>query len=116
MENGEVIETKYRRHVRIPLVAWVFGAGNATSSLPAPLKSRFGRPLRFKAYTPEEFVDVAAQVLVVRESLPETFARAVAAATLELGSRDVREAIRLARLAGNDDGLKAVVETLRRRR
>ncbi len=90
MENGEVIETKYRRHVRIPLVAWVFGAGNATSSLPGPLKSRFGRPLRFKAYTPEEFVDVAAQVLVVRENLSDTFAHAVATATLELGSRDVR--------------------------
>ncbi len=31
MENQEVVETKYRRHNRVPLRTWVFAAGNDIS-------------------------------------------------------------------------------------
>lgn len=119
MENQEVIETKYRRHSRTPLTCWVFAAGNDVSALPSPLLSRFGGPkgvIRFKEYTSGEFVDVASKVLVTRESIEPSFATEVAKATFDLGSKDVRLAVRLARLCRDPDDLQEVVGTLRRRR
>ncbi len=119
MENQEVVETKYRRHNRVPLRTWVFAAGNDVSKLPVPLLSRFGGPsgvIRFRVYTASEFADVATRVLEVREGVPLEFAREVANASLDLGSRDVRMAIRLARLGRDREGLRKVAEAMRRRR
>ncbi len=120
MENQEVIETKYRRHERTPMKTWVFAAGNDASRLPPALLSRFGGKagvIHFKAYTSAEFLEIAANVLVQREGTPGDFAKRVATATLDLGSRDVRLAIRIGRLSKTDeDDLAKIVETLRRRR
>ncbi len=119
MENQEVIETKYRRHGRTPMRTWVFAAGNDATRLPPALLSRFGGKagvIHFKEYTSAEFLDIAANVLVQRERIPADFAKRVATATLDLGSRDVRLAIRIGRLAKTDEDLAKVVETLRRRR
>ncbi len=119
MENQEVIETKYRRHHRTPLKTWVFAAGNDASKLPPALLSRFGGPkgvIRFKEYTSLEFAEIAACVLAKREGVPPDFARRAAEAALDLGSKDPRVAIRLARLAKDEKDLMRVVETMRRRR
>ncbi len=119
MENQEVVETKYRRHNRVPLRARVFAAGNNVSLLPPALLSRFGGPkgvIRFKEYTGSEFLQIAEEVLVQREGLERAFAREAAKAALDLGTRDLRTAIRLARLAKGPEELKQVVETLRRHR
>ncbi len=119
MENQEVIETKYRRHERIALKTWVFAAGNDASDLPPALLSRFGGRsgvVRFKEYTSAEFLEIAANVLVQREKTPVEFAKRVATATLDLGSRDVRLAIRIGRLAKNEEDLLKVVDVFRRRR
>lgn len=119
MENQEVIETKYRRHHRTPLKTWVFAAGNAVSKLPAALLSRFGGRqgvIRFKEYTSSEFLEIATNVLVKREGVPSDFAARVATATLDLGSRDVRLSVRLARLARTDEDLGRIAQTMRRRR
>ena len=119
MENQEVIETKFRRHARTPLVTWVFAAGNDVSKLPPALLSRFGGPkgvIRFREYTSAEFLDVAAAVLAMREDVPADFARKVATATIDLGSKDVRLAVRLARMAQDETTLARVAETMRRRR
>jgi hypothetical protein len=72
--------------------------------------------IRFKEYTSAEFLDVATSVLVTREGVPTDFAREVATAALDLGSKDLRLAVRLARLARTEEDLARVVETLRRRR
>ncbi len=119
MENQEVVETKYRRHERTPLKTWVFAAGNDASKLPPALLSRFGGKagvVHFKEYSSAEFVEIAANILVQRERIPLDFAKRVALATLDLGSRDVRLAVRFARLCKTDEDLAKVVETLRRRR
>ena len=119
MENQEVIETKFRRHARMPLTTWVFAAGNDVSKLPAALLSRFGGPkgvIRFKEYTSAEFLDVTSAVLAVREDVPADFARKIATATIDLGSKDVRLAVRLGRMAKDEATLARVVETMRRRR
>lgn len=120
MENEEVVETKYGRHVRVPLRTWVFAAGNDVSRLPSALLSRFGGlkgVVRFKEYAPGEFLEIATSVLVKREDREEGFARKVAETTLQvLGSRDVRLAVRIARLARDEGGLEQVVRTMQRRR
>ena len=119
MENQEVLETKFRRHARMPLTTWVFAAGNDVSKLPPALLSRFGGPtgvIRFREYTSAEFLDVAAAVLALREDVPADFARKVATATIDLGSKDVRLAVRLGRMAKDETTLARVVETMRRRR
>ena len=119
MENAEVIETKYRRHRRTPLTTWVFATGNDVSKLPPALLSRFGGPkgvICFKEYTSAEFVEIAAKVLATRENMDSSFARRVAEAALRLGSRDVRLAVRVARLCRSEENLAKVVETIGRRR
>ncbi len=119
MENQEVIETKYHRRERMPLKAWVFAAGNDASRLPPALLSRFGGPagvVHFKAYTSAEFLEIASNVLVQREAVPPDFAKRIATATLDLGSRDVRLAVRIGRLARNEEDLAKVADVLRRRR
>lgn len=119
MENEEVVETKYRRHDRVPLKAWVFAAGNDVSKVPSALLSRFGGKqcvVRFREYTAQEFTDVTMRLFTMRENVPEEFAREIAEAALNLGSRDVRLAIRLGRLATDEEGLAKIVETVRRRR
>jgi MoxR-like ATPase len=119
MENQEVIETKFRRHARMPLTTWVFAAGNDVSKLPPALLSRFGGPkgvIRFREYTSAEFLDVATAVLAMREDVPQDFARKIATATIDLGSKDVRLAVRLGRMAKDEATLARVAETMRRRR
>ena len=120
MENQEVVETKYHRsHDPVPMNTWVFAAGNDVREIGDALLSRFGGKegvIRLRAYNPQEFVDVATKVLILREGVQENFAGKVAKATLNLGSRDVRLAVRLARLTQDEERLNEVVETLRRHR
>lgn len=117
MENFEVVETKYGRHNRVPLLTWVFAAGNDSSRLDPALISRFGGPksiVHFKKYIPKEFRDVATSVLIKREGLAPEFAAKVASAVLDLQIFDVRAAVRVARLAQDESGLPVVIETIRR--
>ncbi len=119
MENEEIVETKYGRHTRVPLRCRVFAAGNDAFRLPSALLSRFGGRrgvIRFRAYTTPEFFHVASNVLVEREGVSMEFAERVTTATLNFGSRDVRMAVRLARMARNEGDLAGLTETLRRRR
>lgn len=119
MENQEVIETKFQRHVRVPLKARVFAAGNDDSRLPPALQSRFGGTrgvMRFREYASAEFLEVARSVLVRREFVAEDFAAKVAESMLRIGVKDVRAAIRIARLAKDEEGLESVIGTMQRRR
>jgi Holliday junction DNA helicase RuvB len=98
MERGRVTETKYRRHRSINLKTWVFASANSIIGIPAELLSRFLK-LRFKDYTPDEFLEVAVTVLKEREGVQETLALYIADRVLKnLQSRDVRDAVRLSRL------------------
>ncbi|MEM1557426.1 MAG: hypothetical protein QXI11_00870 [Thermoproteota archaeon] len=98
MERGIITETKYRRHRSIKLKTTVFASANRIDNLPAELLSRFVR-LRFRDYTPEEFIEVAVDVLTKREGTSPQISFYIAEKVLkELGSRDVRDAVKIARL------------------
>ncbi len=52
----------------------------------------------------------------MREKVPREFASKVSTATLDLGSRDLRLAVRIGGLAKTDEDLARVVDVLRKRR
>jgi len=98
MERGLVSETKYRRHKSLRLKTWVFASANNVARIPPELMSRFLK-LHFLDYTPDEFLEVAVSVLKERESVPEPIALYIADKVMrELRSRDVRDAVKVARL------------------
>ena len=110
MQSGIVTETKYRRHRTIRLKTWVFGSANNIHKIPGELLSRFV-PLKFRDYTDEEFFEVVVTILTQREDVPESLALYIAEKVIQdLESRDVRDAVKIARLL--KDKTKKDVELL----
>jgi Holliday junction DNA helicase RuvB len=117
METGILSETKYRRRRVRQFKTWVFAGANRDDTLPPEILSRF-RPfiLRFREYTPEEFLEVAVKVLVEREGVSPPLAQYIAEKTLnELYTRDVRAARNIARVARTREDVDRIVENLRKR-
>lgn len=118
MERGLVTEAKFRRHRTIRLKTWVFASANDVSKIPRELMSRFLK-LRFQDYTPEEFTDVVANVLRDREGISESLALFISERVMrDLDSRDVRDAVKVARLLKNRDKqeVEHIVEILKKQK
>ena len=77
-----------------------------------PLLSRF-RDIHFKPYTEEEFVEIVVNVLDREEGVDGDIALLIAETVFhELKSSNVRECIRIARLAKNDPSqVNRIIET-----
>jgi len=98
MERGIVVETKYKRQRQITLTTTVYAACNRPENLPPELKSRF-LMLKFRDYTPDEFMEVVKTVLTEREKTPLPIALYIGEKVLkDLASRDPRDAVKIARL------------------
>mgnify|MGYP001028755115 CR=1 FL=1 len=75
--------------------------------------------LKFKPYTDNEFLDVAVNVLTKRESTNESIALYISKKVMDdLRSRDVRDAIKVARLMKGDTKTEVdhIVGILKRQR
>jgi len=104
MEGGVVVETKHRRRREGKFDTRVFATANRTDRIPQELQSRFLK-LTFNEYTPDEFHRIAVAVLMKREGVPQDVAELIAARLLrDVGTRDVRDAVKVARLAKPRDG------------
>jgi Holliday junction DNA helicase RuvB len=108
MEGGRVIRTKVGRMADVEMDCRVVAASN-TLRLPTELLSRFA-VRRLRPYTAEEFRQVVIGLLQRREGLDEPAAVEVARA-LDGRTQDVRDAVRVARLAPKV-GVKRAVELL----
>ncbi|MCS7118279.1 MAG: AAA family ATPase [Thaumarchaeota archaeon] len=98
MERGKVVEAKFKRRRAIELNTTVFAACNRIEALPPELLSRFLR-LRFRDYTPDEYLEVVRVVLVNRERIPMQLAIYIGEKVMkDLLSRDPRDSIKIARL------------------
>jgi Holliday junction DNA helicase RuvB len=98
MQDGRIVETLHNKTRSTVLRTWVFASANREDKIPVELRSRFV-VLRFSEYTPEEFLEVASKVLVVREGVEPGIADYIARQVLyRMRSRDVRDAIKVARL------------------
>jgi Holliday junction DNA helicase RuvB len=117
MERGIVTETKYRRHRSLALKTTVFASANRLERIPAELLSRFLK-LYFRDYTPQEFIEVTVDVLTKREKVSPQVAFHIGEKVLrELGSKDVRDCVKIARLLKQKtiEEVDGLVELLKKR-
>jgi MoxR-like ATPase len=102
MESGILSELKHNQRRTTQLKTWVFASCNSTDKLLSPLLTRF-RVIQFKPYTEEEFVEIVVYVLDREEGIDRDVALIIADGVFnKLRSSNIRECVRIARLAKND--------------
>jgi Holliday junction DNA helicase RuvB len=114
METGMISETKFNKTRQTELTSWVFATANSYKKIIQPLLSRFAI-LEVPEYTFNEFTDIAISKLS-KENIEERNARIIAEKIwYELGSRDIRDVIKVARLASSIEEIPFVVRMLNRK-
>jgi len=113
MESGRIVKTTYKGRVEKRGKGWVFAAANWEEKIPWEIRSRF-LIFRLTEYSEDEFVEVAATVLVKREGVRADLAEYIARRVAEV-SRNVRDAVKIARLARTKEEVDEFVEILKRR-
>jgi Holliday junction DNA helicase RuvB len=112
METGIVSETKYQRTRNTQLKTWVFATSNGTERMLTPLLSRFV-VLHFKQYSFGSFQEVCTHILS-REGVPSEVGQAIADAVwTKLKSRDIRDCIKLGRLARTKADVEWIAQTMK---
>jgi MoxR-like ATPase len=115
MESGILSELKHNQQRTTQLKTWVFASSNSTDKLLPPLLTRF-RDIHFKPYIEEEFVDIVVNVLDREEGVDRDIALLIADGVYNgLKSSNIRECVRLARLARNDSAqVNRIIDTFAR--
>ncbi len=109
MEKGRLVRMKVGRKLDEKLKIWVIAAANRILKLPAELLSRFA-VCHLTEYNAVEYRNVVTSALVTHEGTDENTAAEIA--TRLVGrTHDVRDAVRVARLAGRV-GVQRSVELL----
>jgi MoxR-like ATPase len=111
METGEVSRLKKRMTDEIQVKTWVVAAVNRDDKLPRELKSRFFT-CHLSEYSEQDFKKVVRAVLVKREHTDEDIAANIADKVAEY-SRDVRDAVKIARLYHSGDQQMSIDELVR---
>jgi MoxR-like ATPase len=102
MESGILSELKHNQQRTTQLKTWVFASCNSTDKMLPPLLTRF-RDIHFKPYSEEEFTNIVVNVLDKEEGVDRDVALLIADGVYNrLKSTNVRECVRIARLARND--------------
>jgi Holliday junction DNA helicase RuvB len=101
MESGLLSELKHRQQRMTQLKTWVFASANNADKLLPPLLTRF-TVIPFKPYTREEFIEITITVLNRDENIEKDVGKVIAESVFDKSNANVRECIRIARLAGND--------------
>ena len=114
METGIISETKVNKTRQMELTSWVFATANSCDKIIMPLLSRFAI-LEMPEYTFEEFSHVAVTRLK-REGVHEITARFIVDKVWnELGSKDIRDVIKVSRLANSSEDVSFVVKMLNKK-
>lgn len=111
MQTGRIIRAKVGRKLDEQLNVRVIAAANRISKLPPELLSRFAK-YELEEYTATEYTKVVQSVLISHEDTSEEDAHEIAM-RLVGRTHDVRDAVRVARLAKRT-GVKRAVELLLR--
>jgi len=112
-ETGRITEVIYGKNREVQLDTIVFACGNRLDGIPPEVISRF-QVLHFIPYSEAEFTEIASHVLARRQVDPNLALYIAEKAWSELGSKDVRQAIRLAKLAKTYSQVDETVRTLSR--
>ena len=112
METGILAETKFQKTRNTHLKTWVFATSNSTERMLTPLLSRFV-VLHFKQYSFGSFQEVCTHILG-REGVTSDIAAAIAEAVwTKLKSKDIRDCIKIGRLAKTKEDVEWIAHTLR---
>lgn len=115
-QDGLVKETKHGSTRQARLNTKVFCAANTTRGLPPEILSRF-EILRFRRYSEDEARRVMVGVLTMREGTDRGLAEYVAEKVIrELGSRDPRGAVRIARISKTREDVDRIIEIIKGRK
>ena len=113
MENGMVSETKLYKTREMVLHSSVFASANSCTKIIEPLLSRF-LVIKIPDYSFEEFRDIAVFQLK-KEKIDEMTARAISQSVWhELENRDIRDVIKIGRLASNIQEAELIIRILKR--
>jgi Holliday junction DNA helicase RuvB len=112
MESGILTELKHTQQRTTQLKTWVFASCNSTDKLLPPLLTRF-RDIHFRPYTEEEFVGIVVNILDREEGVDRDIALLIADGVFNrLESSNIRECVRIARLARNDSAqVNRIIDT-----
>jgi len=112
METGILAETKFQKTRNTHLKTWVFATSNSTERMLTPLLSRFV-VLRFKQYSFGSFQEVCTHILG-REGVTFEIALAISEVVwTKLKSKDIRDCIKIGRLAKTKEDVEWIAHTLR---
>jgi holliday junction DNA helicase RuvB len=114
METGIISETKINKTRQLNLTSWVFATANSYEKIIQPLLSRFAI-LEIPEYTFGEFSEIAVTRLR-KEHVDKSIAKVIAGKVWnELNSRDIRDVIKVGRLASSIEEVSFVVKMLKKR-
>lgn len=112
METGILSETKYQKTRNTQLKTWVFATSNGTERMLTPLLSRFVT-LHFKQYKFENFHEVAVHMLS-QEGVGGQLASKIANAVWwKMKSKDIRNCLKIGRLAKTEKDVDWIVDTFK---
>jgi holliday junction DNA helicase RuvB len=111
-ENGIVAETKFGKLRETKLNTRVYAAANNIESIPIEVQSRF-LVLKFPRYLPEQYREVVRNVLIKREKVEPSVADYIAERVSKgLETIDVRDSIKVSRLASSKEDIDRVLESI----
>jgi len=108
METGIVARLKKNMREKVELNTLVFATCNRPEKLPPELRSRFWI-VHFREYSPDEFKQVVVGVLVKREGVSQELAEYIAEKLVKR-TKDVRDAVRLARICKTKEEVDELTE------
>jgi len=114
MESGTLSILQHGKYILLQHPGWVFSACNRTDKIPEELLSRFVK-MYIPEYTDEELKGVIKKILTEREKKTEEEAEIIADIVIGyLGSKDPRDAIKIARLSKSKDDIETVAKIMKK--
>lgn len=111
METGILSETKSQKTRNTQLKTWVFATCNNKERLLTPILSRF-MIFHLKPYNRSKFIEISNKILVnngTNHDLANTISESV---WNKLKSRDIRDSVKIAKLAKNKEDILMITKTL----
>ncbi|MFL6462541.1 MAG: AAA family ATPase, partial [Nitrososphaeraceae archaeon] len=99
MERGEFTSTKVRNTQTVTSNAVIFATSNSIERLSKPLLSRF-TIFEIPEYTYEEFETISVRII---KKLPQNAVIQIASSVWKIGSRDIRDVLKIAKLCNTMD-------------
>jgi Holliday junction DNA helicase RuvB len=116
METGIVSETKHKKTRTEVMKTRVFASSNKTTNIISALRSRFFT-IELERYSYEQFCQITVNLLTKQHKVNEEIAKTIADAVWnKIKSKNIRDCIRIGRMAKSVHDVNFIVNTLERYR